>query len=79
MCLENLLKVGYNPTKRKKGEQIYITDSGNEIIDLQLNKIEDSIKLENEIKLLPGVVEVGLFNNIADISYNRKRKLNGNN
>jgi len=61
------LESGYNPTKRKNGEHNFITDSGNEIIDLQLNKIEDSIKLENEVKLLPGVVEVGLFNNIADI------------
>jgi ribose 5-phosphate isomerase A len=60
------IESGYNPTKRKKGEHIFITDSRNEIIDLQLNKIEDSLKLENEIKLLPGVVEVGLFNNIAD-------------
>jgi ribose 5-phosphate isomerase A len=57
---------GYYPSRRKKGDQIYITDSGNQIIDLQLNNIEDSIKLENEINLLPGVVEVGLFNNIAD-------------
>jgi len=57
----------YNPSRRKKGEQIYITDSGNEIIDLRLNEIEDSLKLENEIKVIPGVVEVGLFNNIADI------------
>ena len=31
-----------------------------------LNVIEESIKLEQEIKLIPGVVEVGLFNNIAD-------------
>lgn len=67
LVFRKFLESGYNPKKRKKGEQIYITDSGNEIIDLQLNKIEDSIKLENEIKLLPGVVEVGLFNNIADI------------
>jgi ribose 5-phosphate isomerase A len=57
---------GYNPWRRKKGEQIYLTDSGNEIIDLHLNEIDDSIALEKEIKLLPGVVEVGLFNNIAN-------------
>jgi len=57
---------GYNPAKRKNGNVVYITDSGNEIIDLHLNVIEDSIKLEQEIKLIPGVVEVGLFNNIAD-------------
>ena len=58
---------GYNPSRRKKDGQIYLTDSGNEIIDLHLNEIEDSIALEREIKLLPGVVEVGLFNNIANM------------
>jgi ribose 5-phosphate isomerase A len=57
---------GYNPISRMNGSKIYITDSGNEIIDLHLNEIEDSIKLEQEIKLIPGVVEVGLFNNFAD-------------
>ena len=67
LVFRKFLESGYNPTKRKNGKHNFITDSGNEIIDLQLNKIEDSIKLENEIKLLPGVVEVGLFNNIADI------------
>ncbi len=58
---------GYNPAIRKNGSEIYITDSGNRIIDLHLNEIEDSIKLEQEIKLIPGVVEVGLFNNIANM------------
>jgi ribose 5-phosphate isomerase A len=58
--------LGYSPMIRKNKSEIYITDSGNEIIDLHLNEIEDSIKLEQEIKLLPGVVEVGLFNNIAN-------------
>ena len=58
---------GYNPEVRKNGSDIFITDSGNEIIDLHLNKIEDSLKLEQEIKLIPGVVEVGLFNNIANM------------
>jgi ribose 5-phosphate isomerase A len=57
---------GYSPMIRKNKSEIYITDSGNEIIDLHLNEIEDSIKLEREIKLMPGVVEVGLFNNIAN-------------
>jgi len=57
---------GYKPRIRKKGDKIFITDSGNMVIDFHLNEIEDSIKLEREIKLMPGVVEVGLFNNIAD-------------
>lgn len=65
--LKRFTNNGYNPEIRKKGDEIYITDSGNEIIDLHLNAIEDSLKLEQEIKLIPGVVEVGLFNDIANM------------
>lgn len=65
--LKRFTDSGYNPAIRKKGSDIYITDSGNKIIDLHLNEIEDSLKLEQEIKLIPGVVEVGLFNNIANM------------
>jgi len=61
--IENL---GYHPRFRKVGNNLVITDSGNFIIDLHLNKIEDPIALEKKIKLLPGVVEVGLFNNIVN-------------
>ena len=64
--LKRFMDSGFNPAIRKKGSEIFITDSGNKIIDLHLNEIEDSLKLEQEIKLIPGVVEVGLFNNIAD-------------
>lgn len=60
-------ELGFNPQIRKNGKSNFITDSGNLIIDLHLNKIDDSNLLEQNIKLLPGVVEVGLFNNIADL------------
>lgn len=58
--------LGFNPLVRKIKNENFITDSGNLIVDLHLNKIEDSISLEKEIKMMQGVVEVGLFNNIAD-------------
>lgn len=37
------------------------TDNGNEILDVRNLKITDPVALEAEIRLLPGVVEVGLF------------------
>ncbi|HEX9252213.1 MAG TPA: ribose-5-phosphate isomerase RpiA [Ignavibacteriaceae bacterium] len=64
--IKRFMERGYNPVRRKNGNNDYFTDSGNEIIDIHLNEIEDSIKLEKDIKLIPGIVEVGLFNNIAD-------------
>lgn len=65
--LKNFDKLGYNSKIRKSGNENFITDSGNLIVDIHLNEIKNPIKLEQEIKLIPGVVEVGLFNNIADM------------
>lgn len=59
--------LGFNPVKRILNGKPFLTDSGNEIIDLYIGKIEDPINLEKQIKMIPGVVEVGLFNNIADM------------
>lgn len=64
---KKFLEFGYKPVKREISGKVFITDSGNEIFDLHLNEIKDSIKLEKDIKLMCGVVEVGLFNNIADM------------
>jgi len=58
-------ELGFSPQIRKNGNNNFITDSGNLIVDLHLNEIDDAINLEWQIKLMPGVVEVGLFNNIA--------------
>ena len=59
-------ELGFRPQIRKNGNNNFITDSGNLIVDLHLNEIDDAIILERQIKLMHGVVEVGLFNNIAD-------------
>jgi len=65
--LKKFDELGFNPEIRKNGNDNFITDSGNLIVDLHLNEIEDAINFERQIKLIPGVVEVGLFNNIADL------------
>jgi len=65
---------GFNPQIRRNENNNFITNSGNLIIDLHLNEIDDAIILERQIKLMPGVVEVGLFNNIADIVIVGKEK-----
>ena len=65
--LKRFDELGFNPEIRKNGNDNFITDSGNLIVDLHLNEIEDAINFERQIKLIPGVVEVGLFNNIADL------------
>jgi len=55
-----------NPKLRLKDEKPFVTDSNNFIIDCKIGIIENPLELELKLKLITGVVEVGLFNNIAD-------------
>jgi len=43
-----------------------VTDNGNFIVDCDFGEISDTEKLETELCLIPGVVECGLFTNVAD-------------
>lgn len=56
-----------NPVIRKKGNDLYFTDSGNLIFDLHIGEINDPVNMNEELKLINGIVETGLFINIADI------------
>ncbi|OFI47618.1 ribose 5-phosphate isomerase A [Floricoccus penangensis] len=56
---------GYNPQMRLSGADDYlVTDMGHYIIDLHLEKIEDSYALADELDNTVGVVEHGLFNDM---------------
>lgn len=57
----------YKPSVRMKENEFYFTDSGNYVLDLHLGSIDDASKLNNEIKMINGVIETGLFINIADM------------
>jgi ribose 5-phosphate isomerase A len=46
-----------------------ITDNGNAIIDASFGPIGNAAELEKKLKMIPGVVETGLFVNLADIAY----------
>ena len=45
----------------------FVTDNGNHILDCAFGPIKDPSELEKRIKLLPGVIESGLFIGIADV------------
>ena len=62
-----LIQLGYNPKFRMEDNKNFISDAGHNIIDLKLNKIVSPLKINKELKLIPGVVETGLFLNICDI------------
>jgi ribose 5-phosphate isomerase A len=46
-----------------------VTDNGNFIIDANFGKIKDARVLELELKRIAGIVEVGLFVNLAHTAY----------
>jgi ribose 5-phosphate isomerase A len=46
-----------------------ITDNGNIIIDSYFGPIEKPAELHSSLKQLPGVVETGIFSNMADVVY----------
>ena len=46
-----------------------ITDNGNAIIDASFGPIDNVAELEKKLKMIPGVVETGLFIGLADIAY----------
>lgn len=67
-----------NPSIRKLDNKNFVTDSGNFIIDCKIGEIENPKELEKELKMIPGVVEVGLFIDVADyviIGYNDRTEV----
>lgn len=62
-----LAEMKLNPELRMNGGEKYFTDSGNYVLDLKMNNRFDTGKLDNDIKLITGVVETGLFIGVADI------------
>ena len=46
-----------------------VTDNGNFILDTDFGAIKDAEKLNTQIKSIPGVVETGLFLNVATMVY----------
>lgn len=52
--------------KDSKGETI-VTDNKNYILNCQFSKIANARKLDKDLKLITGVVETGLFINMADL------------
>lgn len=46
----------------------FTTDSGNIILDCAFGRIDDPEGLDDALKLVPGVVETGLFIGIADVA-----------
>ncbi|MGY2130547.1 ribose-5-phosphate isomerase RpiA [Blastococcus sp. SYSU DS0617] len=53
-------------TRRTKGGELVVTDSGNYILDARLGAVHDAAALAVALNQIPGVVENGLFVGITD-------------
>ncbi|NKX73964.1 ribose-5-phosphate isomerase RpiA [Rhodobacteraceae bacterium R_SAG3] len=58
--------MGRSSTLRMNGASPYVTDEGNHILDLHLNRIGNPRQLALVLNQIPGVVENGLFIDICD-------------
>jgi ribose 5-phosphate isomerase A len=64
------IELGLNPAidlRRKDGE-LFVTDSGNRILDASFGRIPDPEALAHRLAEIPGVVEHGLFLGFADLA-----------
>jgi ribose 5-phosphate isomerase A len=56
------------PVQRKRDGQPFITDGGNLIFDVACGAIHDPVGLAHELKSLTGVVDHGLFLDLAEVA-----------
>ncbi len=68
VTIENLKKFAISAELRMIDNSIFITDNGNYIVDLIINKNEKPEEMNIKIKSIPGVVEHGIFVGIADLA-----------
>jgi len=71
-AMERIRLLGGEPRLRDGGgrkDGPCISDNGNFIVDAKFKAIADAAGLERSLKLIPGVVEVGLFVGMANTAY----------
>lgn len=68
---DKLQRLGGKPVLRKAQKKLgpVITDNGNFIVDVSFRVISNPNELNQKLKLTPGIVETGLFLEIADVVY----------
>ena len=68
---QRIVKLGGKPMLREGKGKLgpVITDNGNMIVDVVFGLIADVAGLELRLKMVPGVVETGLFVGLADVVY----------
>jgi len=66
--VRRIVVLGGRPTVRQRGDEVVITDNGNEVLDCAFaGGIDDARALERALDEIPGVVESGLFIGLAHV------------
>jgi ribose 5-phosphate isomerase A len=66
LCERRLSELGCRPALYRQGNELFVTDNGNHILDCQIEPIPDPPLLEMDIRAIPGVVGTGLFLGMAE-------------
>ncbi|TWT05282.1 ribose-5-phosphate isomerase RpiA [Planococcus sp. CPCC 101016] len=64
---EKIADLQCQPKLRRESGEVFVTNNGNYIVDCQFAEISDLHALHRNLKLILGVVETGLFINMANI------------
>jgi ribose 5-phosphate isomerase A len=66
LCERRLGELSCRPILYRQGDEPFVTDNGNHILDCQIEPISDALRLEMDIRAIPGVVGTGLFLGMAE-------------
>ena len=64
---QHIEKMGWPAPRREQAGQPFLTDNGHYIVDVQIPIIADPASLERTLLQIPGLVECGLFVNMASL------------
>jgi|SRR5579862_3547435 len=64
--LLRLRELGGEARIREKGGQPFVSDNGNSIVDWSHGVVDDPSRLEKQLKSITGVVDSGIFADVAD-------------
>lgn len=73
---KGIKKLGGDPLLREGKGKVgaVVTDNGNYIVDVDFGPIDDAEDLNKGLKFISGVIETGIFLNMADIVYLGKKE-----
>ena len=63
---DTLARIGGRPEVRMADGAVFVSDNGNHILDWHVAPIEDPLSLETQLKAITGVIDSGIFADLAD-------------